>query len=185
VLLSQPAGSRIRGYFQSWRLVADAVAQGAPRRPTLRQESPWLVAMRDEAEETQPIMVHVRRGDYVGHDFGLVGEPYYVSAIERLRVSGLSGPIWIFSDEPDKVPGGLVDAARMVASPAGAHEDLVLMSHGAGNVIANSTFSWWGAWMNPRDVPVVYPDPWFKSLPANADLVPPWWTAQKSSWETP
>lgn len=184
-LLQQPAGSRIRGYFQSWQFVAEAVAGGSPRRLRLREESPWLVRMRQEAETDRPLMVHVRRGDYTQHDFGLLGDSYYERALTALRRQGLAGPVWVFSDEPERVPEGLRSQARVVTSPVSPHEDLVLMSHGAGNVIANSTFSWWGAWMNPVDAPVVYPDPWFRSGAPIDGLSPPWWRPEAGAWEGP
>jgi hypothetical protein len=47
------------------------------------------------------------------------------------------------------------------------------MSYAAGNVIANSTFSWWGAWMNAPRTPVIVPDPWFASGPPVDGLIPP------------
>jgi hypothetical protein len=182
-LLKQPTGSRIRGYFQSWQLVAAAVEGGAPRRPKLREESSWLVRMRAEAEAEKPLMVHVRRGDYAQQQFGLLADPYYEHALKRLREHGLTGPVWVFSDEPERIPVGLRSGARFVTSPVSAHEDLVLMSHGGGNVIANSTFSWWGAWMNPAHVPVVYPDLWFQSGPRIEGLIPPWWIPEAAAWE--
>lgn len=182
-LLRQPSGARIRGYFQSWKHVAEAVAGGLPRRPRLLSESSWLRRMREEAEAERPIMVHVRRGDYAYHEFGLLADAYYESALTRLRERGLAGPVWVFSDEPDRIPKGLRSQARVITSPVCAHEDLLLMSHGAGNIVANSTFGWWGAWMNPADIPVVYPDPWFRSGPTIEELCPPWWLPEAGTWE--
>jgi hypothetical protein len=129
------------------------------------------------------LMVHVRRGDYAQQQFGLLADPYYEHALKRLREHGLTGPVWVFSDEPERIPVGLRSGARFVTSPVSAHEDLVLMSHGGGNVIANSTFSWWGAWMNPAHVPVVYPDLWFQSGPRIEGLIPPWWIPEAAAWE--
>lgn len=183
-LLKQPIGTRIRGYFQSWQLVAEAVTGGTPRRPRLREESSWLVRMREEAEADKPLMVHVRRGDYTQHEFGLLSDSYYKHALTRLRERGLTGPVWVYSDEPESIPVSLRSNARVVTSPVSAHEELVLMSYGAGNVIANSTFSWWGAWMNPADVPVVYPDPWFRAGPFIEGLIPPWWIPEAAAWES-
>jgi hypothetical protein len=184
-LLDQPAGARIRGYFQSWQLVAEAVAGGSPRRPKLRDESHWLVRMRERAQIEHPVMVHVRRGDYVDHDFGILGDEYYAEALEKLRAQGLTGPVWIFSDEPMKVPTRLRSEGEIVTSPADDIEEMILMSHGAGNIVANSTFSWWGAWMNPLEVPVVFPRPWFATSRQTDELCPPWWEPQNSYWESP
>lgn len=182
-LMQQPPGARIRGYFQSWRLVAEAIARGSPRSPRLRSESAWLRRMRQEADRQRPVMVHVRRGDYAASGFGLLGDSYYERALWELRALGLKGPVWVFSDEPERIPEQLRASCQVVSSPAGDAEDMVLMSHGAGNVIANSTFSWWGAWMNSSNVPVAYPTPWFRSGPPITGLTPPWWTAVESGWE--
>lgn len=184
VLLEQPPGARIRGYFQSWRLVAEAVARGTPRRPCLRTESTWLRRMREEADRQRPLMVHVRRGDYSQSGFGLLSDSYYERSLWELRALGLNGPVWVFSDEPDKIPQRLGECSQVVSSPAGAAEDMILMSHGGGNIIANSTFSWWGAWMNVNNVPVAFPTPWFRSGPPIKGLIPPWWTAVDSAWES-
>lgn len=53
---------------------------------------------------------------------------------------------------------------------------MLAMSHAAAVVIANSTFSWWGAWMAAKGTPVIAPDPWFSSGPAIEGLIPPEWT---------
>jgi hypothetical protein len=179
-LFDQPPGTRLRGYFQSWRTVQNAVDSGYPRRPRLKHPSVWLEAITERAEREQPLAVHVRRGDYTKVDeFGLLGPTYYEPAIEWLRAEGISGPIWLFSDEPDiarTALGRYADEAESISSPDGPATEMLAMSHAAGNVIANSTFSWWGAWMNQPRTPVIAPDPWFSSGPTVEGLIPPEWT---------
>ena len=100
-LWHQPPGTELRGYFQSWQIVESAVQGGYPRRPTLRTRSPWLESVSRRALQEKPIVMHVRRGDYVKiPEFGLLAASYYGSAIEILRSQGITGPIWLFSDEP-------------------------------------------------------------------------------------
>lgn len=174
-LLRQPPGTRLRGYFQSWATVQAAVDAGYPRRPALRRPSPWLAGVAQRAAKERPISVHVRRGDYAKVDvFGLLGPDYYERALRSLRDHGIDGPVWLFSDEPAKARDLLPQADEVLsASPV---EEMLAMSHAAAHVVANSTFSWWGAWMNDPGTPVVAPEPWFRSGPAVNGLIPPGWT---------
>lgn len=178
-LLSQPAGTRLRGYFQSWETVQYAVDHGVPRRPELRQASTWLTETIARARKVQPIAVHVRRGDYAKVDeFGLLGPTYYEAAITTLRDRGLQGPLWLFSDEPQiaRAALGVYADADVIASPEGPATEMLAMSYAAAHVIANSTFSWWGAWMNTPGTSVIAPDPWFTNGPHIEGLIPPTWT---------
>ena len=184
-LLDQPPGTRLRGYFQSWRTVQNAVDSGYPHRPQLRESSTWLESIADRARREQPVAVHVRRGDYAKvSEFGLLGPAYYEPAIERLRDEGHAGPIWLFSDEPDiarSALGRYADQAEAITSPDGPATEMLAMSHAAAVVIANSTFSWWGAWMAAKGTPVIAPDPWFTSGPTIEGLIPPEWTRLSGS----
>ena len=179
-LLDQPPGTRLRGYFQSWRTVQNAVDSGYPRRPQLRHESNWLDHLAARAQRESPLVVHVRRGDYAKvPEFGLLAASYYEPAIDRLRAEGVTGPLWLFSDEPALAPHALgrhSAAAEVIRSPDGPATELLAMSHGAGFVIANSTFSWWGATMSAPKTPVIAPDPWFVAGPTVEGLIPPEWT---------
>lgn len=184
-LFQQPPGTRLRGYFQSWSIVDRAVRSGYPRRPMLKRSSPWLVDVIARAEQLRPIIVHVRRGDYAHvPEFGLLGPAYYERAIDLVRSRGLAGPLWLFSDEPQvarQALGRYAGEAEIIQSPEGPATELLAMSHGGGHVIANSTFSWWGAWMNEPGTPVVAPDPWFLDGPRVEGLIPPSWTVLRNS----
>lgn len=178
-LFFQPPGTRLRGYFQSWRTVQSAVDRGYPRRPNLRTPSDWLDETTERAERDKPLVVHVRRGDYAQvPEFGLLGPGYYEPSIQRLLSGGVTGPLWLFSDDLDAAAealGRFADRAVPVASPDGPVTEMLAMSHAGAHVIGNSTFSWWGAWMNPQEPPVVAPEPWFKSGPLIDGLIPPSW----------
>ena len=174
-LLQLPAGTRLRGYFQSWRIVSTAIDYGYPRRPSLREPSPWLERMRERAERERPIAVHVRRGDYAKvAEFGLLGRDYYDRALAQLRERGIDGPVWVFSDDP-AAAREVVDGEVVSDASVGPAAEILAMSHAAAHVIANSTFSWWGAWMNAPRTPVVAPEPWFAAGPTIEGLIPPEW----------
>lgn len=179
-LLEQPAGTRLRGYFQSYRTVEHAVASGYPRRPRLKVASAWLDAISHRSHRESPLAVHVRRGDYTKvKQFPLLGPSYYESAIEHLRAGGHSGPIWLFSDEPSiagEALGKFRHEAESITSPDGPATEMLAMSEAASLVIANSTFSWWGAWMAGDTKPVIAPEPWFTGGANIPGLIPPEWT---------
>jgi hypothetical protein len=181
-LIEVRPGMTVRGYFQSWRHVEEASGHAAPAALRLHQTSERLTEMIAQARLERPIGVHVRRGDYTGADtFGLVGSPYYAEAIKTLRSLGYGGPIWLFTDEPEAAIEVVPTADRIVSEPSSAPGELVLMSHMACFVTANSSFSWWGAWLTGSRA-VVAPQPWFSGSPEPQGLVPPWWIRLPASW---
>lgn len=181
-LLDQPPGTTIRGYFQSWRTVETAYKFGARRELVLRSPSDWLVDTRMRAATESPIALHVRRGDYASSDvFGLLSSDYYGDALKRLRQEGLHGPVWLFSDDLDAAVDLIDEPFEVMRSPIGPQEELLAMSQAAAFVTANSSFSWWGAWLSGSRH-VLAPGQWFKESPEPAGLVPPWWTRISPHW---
>ena len=139
------------------------------------------------AQSQQPVSLHIRRGDYVNHpefskSFGFLGLDYYQAAIALLKSRFASFKLFIFSDDPEWVRENLitdVDYTLVVNTGADADlDDLHLMSLCSHHVIANSSFSWWGAWLNADpDKVVIAPKTWFRNKPDwnTADLVPTSW----------
>lgn len=162
------------GYFQSERYfaeIADDLRQCfRPREPLGAQAQ--LVAERIKASRVA-VSVHVRRGDYVNsaevNSFhGVLGETYYRSALQLLQgMAGSDLTVFLFSDDPAAAKELLdfVPCERIVqvsGDPDRPWEDMALMALCAHHVIANSSFSWWGAWLNPMpDKIVVAPRDWF------------------------
>lgn len=88
--------------------------------------------------------------------------------------------IYAFSDESDWVKKNLKCKLSIIISDANqgdcSYEDLRLMSACRHNIIVNSTFSWWGAWLNPNpDKIVVAPRSWFRRPQYDKDIVPSQW----------
>ena len=105
---------------------------------------------------------------------------YYVEAMERMR--GLLGrpTFWVFSDDPEfarRELGSFGDVVVVDHNSAAAHEDLWLMSRCHHHIIANSSFSWWGAWLNPRSAKhVTAPRQWMMTPGSYfPELMPPAW----------
>ena len=133
--------------------------------------------------------VHVRRGDYVSNAasnqyHGVCSPEYYRSAVDHLANTKGVEHFLLFSDEPDWVRANLPlpYPCTVVSHNSGrdAHWDMHLMRHCRHHVIANSSFSWWGAWLNPLpDKVVIAPAQWFQGHGAPVtDIIPPEWTAR-------
>lgn len=127
------------------------------------------------------ISVHIRRGDYLSLSdyFGLCTLDYYLKAIETLR-GNIDKPRFVFfSDDIDWTRNNIpINNSIYVDWNKGKDcwQDMYLMSHCKHNIIANSSFSWWGAWLNnnPRKI-VIAPKRWFNFSP-NYDIIPAGWT---------
>ena len=139
----------------------------------------------------QPIVVHLRRGDYEGlyTSVGLLGVDYYYNGIKALRNSDLHKTVWIFSDD-EKSSFSLATQLEekglknfKVGFELTDSETLKLMSLGSGIVIANSTFSWWAAFLGNFENNIVAPKEWYKGLPDPKELIPKEWKVIGSSWE--
>jgi hypothetical protein len=116
--------------------------------------SSWLADMTKLSERERPIAVHVRRSDYLNYSntYPKLGLSYYLPALGHLSTVLGKRPVWLFSDDPVLVLSefrGQVDFDRIIDSDAAVHsvELLELMSTCLGIVTANSTFSWWAAYI--------------------------------------
>jgi hypothetical protein len=179
------------GYFQSERYfhtIEDRLRHWfSPRNPLGAAAAAALA--RIEASRL-PISVHVRRGDYLNpgtaETHGIQGERYYRSAVACFESDvGHEAELFVFSDDAAAAEMVLsfVPKSRLVhvrGDPALPWEDLTLMARCRHHIIANSSFSWWGAWLNASpDKIVVAPRAWFSPIGLTkrdtTDLYPPGW----------
>ena len=133
--------------------------------------------------------VHVRRGDYVynaasNRFHGVCAPDYYARAAAELVERHGVECFFVFSDDPEWTRENLSfpRPAEHISHNTGkaAHWDLFLMRHCHHHIIANSSFSWWGAWLDARPGRVVIaPAQWFagNSTLASA-IIPPTWNAR-------
>ncbi|MHB8121806.1 MAG: alpha-1,2-fucosyltransferase [Desulfuromonadaceae bacterium] len=175
----------LEGYWQSERYFVDI---SEVIRKELTVTSPLAGKNRELAEEIRTVnavSMHVRRGDYVtdkkaGAMHGVCNLDYYQSAV-GLVVQSLEYPhFFVFSDDPEWVAENLKlhHPVRYISNNGSmAHEDLRLMSMCKHHVIANSSFSWWGAWLSTNpDKMVIAPKRWFNDPSINtSDLIPSDW----------
>jgi hypothetical protein len=179
------------GYFQSERYfssVAETLRTSfVPCEPLGAAAAEALSRIE---RSPMPVSVHVRRGDYLkpgtAEVHGILGEPYYRQAIGRIDAAlGREADIFVFSDDAPAAERVLefLPKSRLnhvSSDPARPWEDMALMARCRHHIIANSSFSWWGAWLNrsPEKV-VIAPRAWFTANELErvntADLYPSGW----------
>jgi hypothetical protein len=169
----------LSGYWQQWRTAV--AARDVLRAAVLAL--PVSATVRAEAErlrEERVISVHVRRTDYVVQAaaiHGAVDAGYVRDAVALVRRSVGERPVRVFSDDLAWCREHLAGIPDLTVpeAPGTTDEDLHLMTHCGGHVIANSSFSWWGALLAESGC-VAAPTPWFRDSARRADaLLPPDW----------
>jgi hypothetical protein len=182
-VLDLPRNARLAGYWQSEKYFADyeeAIRADFEFHQPLDERN---AALADELATGTAVAVHVRRGDYVtdpvARSFvGTLPTDYYTAAAERVRGHAPDARFYVFSDDPEWCrshlqlggPTTIVDHNQ-----DRGHVDLRLMTICRHHVIANSTFSWWGAWLaRPEGQVVVAPKRWAVDSDAG-DVVPDRW----------
>lgn len=134
--------------------------------------------------ENDSVSIHIRRGDYVSNPktkekHGLVPVGYYVKAILYIMERIPTKRFFIFSDDIEWVKDNLSsppEAVFVSGNGLSECEELILMSLCKHHIIANSTFSWWAAWLNQnKDEVVIAPKQWFASGADESDLIPKNW----------
>jgi len=170
------------GYFQTYKSIITGEKSRFFPEISLKNYNPKIDGLRVEASLKNPLVVHVRLGDYKNESgFGIIGTKYYEAAIDsQLEDKGIK-EIWLFSDETElaisRIPIKYLPMTRIMHlegfSPA---QVLEVMRFGHAYVIANSTFSWWGAFLSYKEGPrVIAPDRWFTKMDEPLDLIPEAW----------
>lgn len=136
----------------------------------------------EDIKDKETVAVHIRRGDYLKHKAlgGICDLPYYNNAIQEIS-KRVESPLYvIFSDDITWCKENIkVDNARFVDWNTGiqSFEDMHLMSLCKHNIIANSSFSWWGAWLNANpNKQVIAPNKWIHYTNALGILPEEWIT---------
>ena len=175
-----PKKAFLVGYFQSYKWSEEVYQE--LMSITLKNLRPEFIDFVKLARVEKPILVHVRLGDYVSiGTFGIPSKKYYENAINYILENSQLKTIWLFSNEPEEalclLPKNSRKQIRIIPdsglTPA---ETLELMRHCHAYVIANSTFSWWGAYLSYNQKSLtVGPTPWFKGEASPKDIIPESW----------
>lgn len=140
----------------------------------------------EKINQALSVSLHIRRGDYVSDKstndtHGTCTKEYYVNGVGKVLAAYPEAHFFVFSDDLDWarlntefLPNRTIIESSSMESD---WEEMFLMSRCRHNIIANSTFSWWGAWLNRNpDKMVISPKQWFaKEEISTVDLIPQTW----------
>jgi hypothetical protein len=184
-LLKLNADIYLDGFFQSelyFKNIEDIIRKELTLKDPL---SPLAQEFANQIKSnSQSVSIHIRRGDYVSNSsahkhHGTCDIKYYKHAILKIKESVSSPAFFIFSDDIEWVKENLkIDDATYVSNPNLTEcEELLLMSYCSHNIIANSTFSWWGAWLNQNENKIVIaPQKWLNTdISKQPDIIPSTW----------
>ena len=176
------------GYFQSFIWASEPGIAKQLKRIQLERPPVELLDFLESESQIDAVAIHVRLGDYKSEDsFGIPNKSYYGEALQKLGGSQHIKRIWLFSNEPEEAVGYIpleyMDRLKIVPDFRGnAAATLEAMRHAKNYVIANSSLSWWGAFLSYSPSPkVIAPTPWFKSSREPSEIVPPSWIRQ-TAW---
>ncbi|HEY3887099.1 MAG TPA: alpha-1,2-fucosyltransferase [Caulobacteraceae bacterium] len=183
-LFRQQPRVTFHGYFQNEQYLlgqSEAVADAFRLQP-----DPALAGPGDEIRAKAAIGMHVRRSEYGHH--GLAAADYYRNAIADIRRETGPAPVICFSDEPNYcefVFRDIADFTVMRQAGESPLNDFRLLSQCRHFVIANSSYSWWAAWLGSGPDSLVYaPLPWCVYEPALAP-VPARWRGVENAVRSP
>ncbi|MGE5402747.1 MAG: alpha-1,2-fucosyltransferase [Ignavibacteriales bacterium] len=173
----------IDGYWQSTKYI-DSIRDILRNEFTLRE--PLCGLYKDIANKitsTNSVSLHIRRGDYVSNKvnsqiYNVCDPGYYSSAMEYINKKVSNPQYFVFSDDPEWVKENIKTRDMFIVDENSINYiDLYLMSLCKHNIIANSSFSWWGGWLNSfKEKIVIAPEVWFKKPSYNIkDLMPSSW----------
>ena len=185
-VLELPDDVCLFGYWVSERYFADI-------EDIIREEfqfrappSPANAARLDQLQSCESVAVHVRRGDYASNPaltsiHGLCSPEYYSRAVDRIRERVQDPVFFLFSDDLDWATDNVDLGGETIVADDNrgdaSSQDLRLMSAAGHNIIANSGFSWWGAWLNENPKKVICaPERWLSDPSYDtSDVIPSSW----------
>ena len=183
--LEKSRAENLIGYFQTYKYASERTVYQSLMSLEISNPTEMFRLIEGEVKSEKPLIIHIRRGDYLNSGFGILGQEYYSEALMALGASSQK-EIWVFSDETDQkeLLGLLPDQYRyrfILGNELSDSETFQIMRHGSAYVIANSTFSWWAAFLRHSiESPVVAPKDWFYNSTSPRHLIPSYWIQANS-----
>ena len=172
------------GYWQTeryWSELKEEVRTAFTFKLPLPKEA--QITAHQITTDPNSVSVHIRRGDYLKarriDDYAVCNADYYRKAVNYMQTQITSPHFYVFSDEPEwgRTQGLFPEDTVFISGHTGeqAWIDMQLMSLCRHHIIANSSFSWWGAWLGQQpETIVVAPNPWFHHR-SRPDILPAQW----------
>ena len=171
------------GYWQSWKYIRNI--ENTIKRDFRFDEKKLPESsceILSKIRNTNSVSLHIRRGDYLGNPvYDHITTPdYYNNAIDYIKKNVENPFFFIFTNDPEWCKVNLTLPNSLIVDVNSGMEsywDMFLMSQCKHNIIANSSFSWWGAWLNEHENKIVIaPRKWINEDSANIDdIIPPTW----------
>jgi hypothetical protein len=188
-------GYRMKGFFTTCEYLEYLQKNNKFRTLELRSPSSWFQRVSRSAIQLRPIMIHVRRGDFLQNKdtYGVLSEQYYQAALKKAFEIVGERSVWLFSDDIEYVRNwkmfrnydvfavGNTDLQDKKQDPA---EHLKLMTYASINIVSNSSFSLFGALLNPNSEATICPSSStkMKELDLNS-FYPSSWLRISADWE--
>jgi hypothetical protein len=178
----------LEGFWQNYKYILPEVEQRLRLEFTIKHPLRKEVSLIQERIQASynSVALHIRRGDYVSNKtyamtHGFIGVNYYSHALHLLNEKLGEFDIYVFTDDPMWVKANLcfLNKEFIIVSDSSLFdfEELYLMSKCNHQIIANSTFSWWGAWLNTNCQKIVIaPKIWMLDsyIDSNNIILPTW-----------
>ena len=163
------------GYWQNELYFSDIREELLRDLTSISSMSELGVVYMEGIKKSNSVSLHVRRGNYLNlKNFNVLDIDYYMKAVEYIRKNVEKPTFYIFSDDLEwcKNSLGFLDNCIFVDSTKTEIDDLKLMSFCKHNIIANSSFSWWGAWLNQNcKKTVIAPKDWLLNDPGSSNVI--------------
>jgi len=185
-ILNSPKNSFLIGYWQTEKYfltIQDLIRKDFAFKNPLEGVNKIYAK---EIKKSNSVSIHIRRGDYIHNTeanqfHGSCSWEYYSTALELVKNKVTNVHLYVFSDDMKWVKDNMnfdIPVTYIDNNIAeNSYIDMQLMSLCKHNIIANSSFSWWGAWLNntPEKI-VIAPTQWFKDTSVNInDVIPIGW----------
>ena len=175
----------IDGYWQSYKYFESIELQLRQELSLKKPFSNINLQIAEQISNVNAVSIHIRRGDYVSNKHtnsvhGVCSLDYYRAAIEAVSARVENPVFFVFSDDISWVKNNLAIDLQCIFIDHNvggqSYNDMYLMRLCQHHIIANSSFSWWGAWLgiNPNKI-VIAPKQWFTNDTVTDDLIPSSW----------